>query len=138
MATLQLQRWTAVVLLAAAGVFTGACGGGSDDDEGGTADTKASGAETPAGPSIEVSGKEFSFTPNTLTLKAGQPQKVVLKNTGTIEHDLTVSDAAFKLTVQAGKSGDKALTIDKPGTYKFICTVAGHESAGMKGEITVE
>jgi uncharacterized cupredoxin-like copper-binding protein len=137
MATQQLQRWTAVVLLAAAGLLTGACGGGSDD-EGSTADTKAGGSETPAGPSIEVSGKEFSFTPNTFTLKAGQPQKIVLKNTGTIEHDLTVSDAGFKLTVQGAKSGDKTLTIDKPGTYKFICTVAGHESAGMKGEITVE
>jgi uncharacterized cupredoxin-like copper-binding protein len=136
MATQQLQRWTAVVLVAAAGFLTGACGGGSDD-EGSTADTKASGSETPAGPSIEVSGKEFSFTPNALTLKAGQPQKIVLKNTGTIEHDLTVSDAGFKLAVQAAKSGDKTLTIDKPGTYKFICTVAGHESAGMKGEITV-
>ena len=126
-----------MVFLAAAGFLTGACGGDSDD-EGSTADTKATGSETPAGPSIEVSGKEFSFTPNTLTLKAGQPQKIVLKNTGTIEHDLTVSDANFKLTVQGAKSGDKTLTIDKPGTYKFICTVAGHESAGMKGEITVE
>lgn len=123
--------------MAAAGFLTGACGGDSDD-KGGTADTKASGSETPAGPSIEVSGKEFSFTPDTLTLKAGQPQKIVLKNTGSIEHDLAVSDANFKLTVQAGQSGDKTLTIDKPGTYKFTCTVAGHESAGMKGEITVE
>ena len=130
-----------MVFMAAAGMLIGACGGGSDDDEGGSAATTAStasGSETPSGGSIEISGKEFSFTPNTFTLKAGQPQKIVLKNTGTIEHDLTVSDVGFKLAVEAAKSGDKTLTIDKPGTYKVICTVAGHESAGMKGEITVE
>jgi uncharacterized cupredoxin-like copper-binding protein len=153
----QLQRWTAVVFVAAAGMLIGACGGG-DDDEGGspnttasTADTTASttattasttgtaasGSETPAGGPIEVTGKEFSFTPDTLALKAGQPQKIVLKNTGSIEHDITVPDADFKLAVLAGQSGEKTLTIDKPGTYKMTCSVAGHEAAGMKGEITV-
>lgn len=136
----QLQRWTAVAFVAAAGILIGACGGG-DDDEGGsagtTSSTGASGSEAPAGGAIEVSGKEFSFSPATLTLKAGQAQKIVLKNTGSIEHDITVSDANFKLSVLAGQSGDKTLTIDKPGTYKMICSVAGHEAAGMKGEITV-
>ncbi len=135
----QVQRWTAAFFMAAAGMLVGACGGG--DDDGGSADatvtTGASGSEAPAGGSIEVSGKEFSFTPNTLTLKAGEARKIVLKNTGSIEHDITVSDADFKLTVLAGKSGDKTLTIDKPGTYKMFCSVAGHEAAGMKGEITV-
>jgi uncharacterized cupredoxin-like copper-binding protein len=135
----QVQRWSAAAFMAAAAMLVGACGGG--DDDGGSADATvtsgASGSEAPAGGSIEVTGKEFSFTPNTLTLKAGEPQKIVLKNTGSIEHDITVSDAGFKLTVLAGKSGDKTLTIDKPGTYKMICSVAGHEPAGMKGEITV-
>jgi cytochrome c oxidase subunit II len=136
----QLQRWTAVVCMAAAGMLVGACGGG-DDDEGGsagtTSSTGASGSEAPAGGAIEVSGKEFSFTPDTLTLTAGQAQKIVLMNTGSIEHDITVSEADFKLAVLAGKSGEKTLTIDKPGTYKMFCSVAGHEAAGMKGEITV-
>jgi uncharacterized cupredoxin-like copper-binding protein len=138
----QLQRRAAVVFMAAAGMLVGACGGDSDDDGGGSADTTAttggSGSEGPAGGSTEVSGKEFSFTPDTLTLKAGQPQKIVLKNTGSIEHDITVSEANFKLVVAATKTGEDTLTIDKAGTYKMFCSVAGHEQAGMKGEITVE
>lgn len=158
----QLQRWAAVVFMAAAGMLVGACGGDSDDDETGSADTTAattatttattgasgsadttastgaSGSEAPAGGSIEVLAKEFSFTPDTLTLKAGQPQKIVLKNTGSIEHDITVSEANFKLLVAATKTGEDTLTIEQPGTYKMFCSVAGHEQAGMKGEITVE
>ncbi|HYT39396.1 MAG TPA: cupredoxin domain-containing protein [Acidimicrobiia bacterium] len=130
-----LERWTAVAL-AAAGLLVGACGGGgSDKDKGGSADAKAS---APAGPQLEVSGKEFSFTPGALTLKAGQAATIVFKNTGTTEHDLTVADTGFKLTVPNGQTGKKTLTIDKPGTYKMYCAVAGHESAGMKGEVKVE
>ena len=129
-----------MALLAAVGILVGACGGGSGKDNSSAGDTKANktALETPNGPKIEVSAKEFSFTPATLTLKAGQGSTIVLKNTGSIEHDLTVSDAGFKVTVPASQSGDKVLTIAKAGTYEFHCAVPGHKDAGMKGQITVE
>lgn len=137
----QLQRWTAAALIAAAGLVLGACGGsdGSEnDDAGGYGSTEAGGSEAPAGQHVEVSGKEFSFTPDKLTLKAGLPATIVLKNTGSIEHDIAVDKADFKLTVSPGQEGKKALTIADAGTYKFYCSIPGHESAGMKGELTVE
>jgi uncharacterized cupredoxin-like copper-binding protein len=136
----QWQRWAALAALATVGL--GACGGG--DDKKSSAGGKS--AEPPAagvpgggpGGKIEVGAKEFSFSPNTLTLKAGQPSTIELKNIGSIEHDITVGDAGFKLTVPAGKSGDKELKLDKPGAYEFHCSVEGHKDAGMKGELTVE
>lgn len=30
------------------------------------------------------------------------------------------------------------LHLHDPGTYKFFCTVAGHEQAGMRGTLTIE
>ena len=141
----QWQRWMAPAVLAMVGLGLGACGGGSDDDKssaGGKAEdnpvVSAPSSVGGAGSKIEVQAKEFSFTPAKLTLKAGQPSTIALKNTGSIEHDLTVDDAGFKLTVTAGKTGDKELKVDKPGTYEFHCSVAGHKDAGMKGELTVE
>jgi uncharacterized cupredoxin-like copper-binding protein len=135
----QWQRWGVVTLMAAAGLGVGACGGG-DDDKSSSADgkTETSTPAAPAGSTINVVGKEFSYDPAKLTLKAGEATKVVLKNTGSIEHDITVDDAGFKLTVPGSNTGDKVLTMDKPGTYKFHCSVAGHEDAGMKGELTVQ
>jgi nitrite reductase (NO-forming) len=136
----QMQRWAAVAVLAA-GLLVGGCGGGGSDkakssgDSGARADKTA--LVTPDGPKIEVSAKEFGFTPSTLTMKAGQPTVVVLTNDGSIEHDLSVSDAGFKLAVPAGQTGQKVLTIPKPGTYPFHCSVPGHEGAGMKGTISV-
>jgi uncharacterized cupredoxin-like copper-binding protein len=134
----QWQRWGAVALLAA-GLGIGACGGGSDDDKS-SAGGKAQDTAPPAasGSKTEVVGKEFSYEPAKLTLKAGQPATVVLKNTGSIEHDITVADAGFKLTVAGSNTGEKTLTMAKPGTYEMYCSVAGHKEAGMKGEITVE
>jgi uncharacterized cupredoxin-like copper-binding protein len=133
--TAQLQRGTAVVLLAVAGVVIGACGGGSDDKSTAGGTEKAS--EAPAGPTINVVGKEFSYDPARLTLKAGEGSTIVLKNTGSIEHDITVDDAGFKLTVPGNNTKEKVLKVDKPGTYQFYCSVSGHKAAGMKGELTV-
>ena len=137
-----MQRWATVAVLAA-GLVLGACGGGGGSDKAkSSSDTRPeankTALETPTGPAVQVSAKEFAFTPSTLTMKAGEPTDVVLKNDGSIEHDFSVPDAGFKLAVAAGDTGDLLLKIAKPGTYQFHCSVPGHEGAGMKGTITVE
>ena len=136
----------AAAVLATVGLGLGACGGGDDDKS--SAGGKAEDSPAVSAPSavgggepgskIEVMAKEFSFTPAKLTLKAGQPSTIALKNTGSIEHDLTLDDGDFKVSVASGKTGEKELKVDKPGTYGFHCSVAGHKDAGMKGEFTVE
>ena len=129
----------------AAGLGIGACGGGSDDDTSSAdgaatepASDAAAGGAPGSGGKIEVIGKEFSYSPATVTVKAGQPVTIVLKNTGSIEHDITISDPKFKLTVAGNNTGEKAFTADKPGTYEMYCSVAGHKDAGMKGQLVVE
>jgi uncharacterized cupredoxin-like copper-binding protein len=141
--TRQWQRSAAVALVAAAGLVVGACGGGGG---GGGSDKKASGGVEPkmspdasgGGAKIDVSAKNLKFEPTALTLKAGQAATIVLNNGDSIEHDFSVSDAGFKLVAPASGSSEKTLTLPKPGTYQFHCSVPGHEAAGMKGQITVE
>jgi uncharacterized cupredoxin-like copper-binding protein len=127
--------------MVAGALFVGACGGGygseGKDSAGDTNDAKTA-APAPAGPELDVAAKEFSFTPNTLTLKAGQAATVAFKNEGSLDHDMTVSDGGFKLTVPAGQTEKKTLTFERPGTYEFHCSVPGHKDAGMHGQITVE
>jgi uncharacterized cupredoxin-like copper-binding protein len=127
-----MRRRVAVAFLGVAAAVSGGCGGGSDHE------TRTAGStEAPAGEKIAVEGKEFSYDPANLTLEAGQPFTIVLKNTGSIEHDLTVDDAKFKLTVPGNNTREKGLEVEKPGTYQFYCSLPGHKSAGMKGELTV-
>ena len=127
-----MRRRTAILFVGVAAVVAGGCGGGSDGDT-----TSAGSTEAPAGEKITVVGKEFSYDPATLTLKAGQAFTIVLKNTGSIEHDITVDDAKFKLSVPGNNTREKGLKVDKPGTYEFYCSLPGHKSAGMKGELAV-
>jgi len=107
----------------------GMMGGGSP---GATAPSPEPNAEK-----ASVSAREWSFSPSRLSLKAGEPVNVTLKNDGTTFHTFTVKGIRFDLRADAGQSLSGALTIPRPGRYTFACSVPGHEQAGMHGTITV-
>ena len=86
-------------------------------------------------------GNSMNFEPKNIALKAGQPVKVTLHNSGFIEHDFTLSSGAatpVTIATNGGQTADATFSIDRPGTYTFICSVSGHESAGMRGTLAVE
>ena len=83
-------------------VVLAACGGGA--------------AATPV--PLTVIATELAFDPSRLTAKAGTATKVILKNAGTVEHDITIDKINFKLHVLAGQSGESTLTAPA-GTYEF-------------------
>jgi plastocyanin len=89
-----------------------------------------------------------SFTPATVTIKAGQ--LVEWRNTSPIAHSVSfdpqtamkAGDASLPSGVQAFASGDIAAgdvyvhTFDTPGTYRYFCT--HHEGGGMLGTVIVQ
>jgi plastocyanin len=65
---------------------------------------------------------------------------LTLRNNGQMPHDLTLSDGVaqpVKTTANGGQTASGSFTIDKPGNYKFECSMPGHAAAGMRGTITV-
>jgi plastocyanin len=108
--------------IAGIALFASACSGG-----GGGATTSA----TKGG---------FAFNPTTLTIDAGKAATITLKNPDAVVHDLQINGipTPFKIEAQPGKDASGNVTIDKAGTYDFVCTQPGHEAAGMKGQITVK
>ena len=86
---------------------------------------------------IQVSGSITAFAPKTINVKAGEAVSICLKSTDT-DHDLTIADIGFKVTAPTGPAVCKTLTAPaKAGTHKFICSIAGHEQAGMVGSLVV-
>jgi uncharacterized cupredoxin-like copper-binding protein len=84
---------------------------------------------------IKVYAKEFSFR---LPLKSAKRGKIMftLVNQGKLPHDFKI---AGKKTALANPGRTVKVTVTlKKGKYKYICTVPGHASAGMRGTFTVK
>ncbi len=106
------------------------------------------------GATLDVTLNEFSFTPNTWTVNAGQQVTINIKNTGTVTHDFTImktpisgsftdADKANEVwaspMVSAGQSQTATFTAPTtPGSYQVVCTESGHFEAGMTGTLTVK
>ena len=91
-----------------------------------------------AGPpsSVAVELTEFAIEPGDITVAAGGSLEVV--NAGSVEHDLAVVDTDVATSMLAsGDAETLSLAGLEPGTYEVICTVPGHDSAGMVGTLTV-
>lgn len=113
---------------------------GADEDEPGRALTAQ------AGEPIEVVGDEYRFDPQHVVLRgagdeAPAPVRLVLRNEGTLAHNLRVlaggRDVGGTPTFQGGEARPAALSL-APGRYRLVCTVGDHENLGMVGSLVVE
>jgi uncharacterized cupredoxin-like copper-binding protein len=102
---------------------------------------------------VEVKLANFSFTPSTIHLRAGQPVVLHLVNTASGGHDFSAPrffDAAQVRPADRSKvdeegdvdlrghaTADVAL-VPKAGRYSLRCTHAFHKMFGMSGEIVVD
>jgi plastocyanin len=129
-------RRTAPLLLAAAAVLllASACGGGGDNSPSiTTSPTPSSPASASASPgAVRITMKDFTFSPATLTVKAGE--KVTVVNEDSAAHTVTATEGgAFDTgNIPGGKSG----TFTAPsevGSYPFVCTL----HPNMTGTLTV-
>lgn len=113
---------------------------------------------------VTITADEYQFSPSTLTFKAGETVKFVIKNSGSHKHEFTVGDAAEQaahrqsmaamsdmkhdegthempansMHVAPGKTGELIWTFTRAGKLQFACNYPGHADLGMEGEITVQ
>ena len=83
---------------------------------------------------IEITAKRFSYTPNEITLKKGQPVVLVLKSVD-VAHGLRVADLDVNLKSSAGGTAEVRFTPDKTGDFIGHCSVfcgSGHGSMVLK------
>ena len=90
---------------------------------------------SPGAPTQSVTAREFSFSPAEFRIKAGDIVNVDFRNAGAIFHTFTITALNFELEAAGGQNASGALRIERPGTYEFICTVAGHVQSGMRGRL---
>ena len=109
---------------------------------------------------ITVEASDFTYDPVSISVPAGQPVTVILKNIGKVEHDFVIdkinitnveaSESApaqhhqmdqheydLHFFAKAGETATMQFTAMEPGTYEIFCTIDGHREAGMIGELVV-
>ena len=117
------------------------------------------GAGTPAGEvqRITVEMSELKYEPMRLSVTAGRPVEVTVRNVGTTDHDFVVAGLRAKdfKRVTAGHGGhgggaDEIVGHAKPkqtvtvrftplqtGDFEIFCSLPGHKEGGMVGVLTV-
>ena len=86
-------------------------------------------------------GNGMKFQPSAVTVRAGQPIDLTLRNEDASAHDLTLKEGVAQpvnLTANGGETTSGTATFDTPGTYTFECSIPGHALLGMRGTITVQ
>jgi uncharacterized cupredoxin-like copper-binding protein len=120
---------------------TSGCGGGAAADDG-------------AGVRVVLDISYSAFELEEMTVPAGVPVTVVIRNNDPIAHEWIVGnddlhavhrtgteavhdERPSEVTVGAYAERATTLTFDEPGEYAYICHLPGHEAYGMVGTLVV-
>jgi plastocyanin len=95
------------------------------------------GTRAPAPQRVAVGLTEFKITVVPKTVRKGAVITFAVTNKGTIGHNFKVAGKKTPV-LAAGKRGTFKVTFAKAGRYAYLCTVATHAAAGMKGVLIVK
>ena len=123
-------------------LLTSACSGGVEE----------------ASTELSATVQEFSFSPSTWTVPAGQEISIAVNNAGTVLHEWVLLQEGVVIASEADlpeteeelladfvyveeevePDETKTLTFQAPpaGTYQVICAIETHFDAGMEGTLT--
>ncbi len=150
--------WFALILLL---FFAAGCSAPATPAHTPGSDDGHSAAEAHTVREITIEAGDLYFSPAEIEVVAGQPVRLILNNTGALEHDWSIDhiavtavhedsvhsddhvhhmaghDPDLHIAAMAGEQGVLEFTPTEPGTYEITCTVAGHKEAGMVGRLVV-
>jgi plastocyanin len=90
---------------------------------------------TLSGTVLRLGARDTTFSTRQLVATAG-PVTVRFTNHDLFWHTFTVRDLNINLEAPVG--GTRQATFEvRPGTYRFVCRIPGHERAGMKGTLVI-
>jgi plastocyanin len=115
-----------------------ACGGGY----GGGGNSSAGSGSGSVVQTIQISEKEYSLTPATVSLPKAGTYAFRVTNNGTITHAFTIepSGGGTKVeggNIQPGSHKTVKYTFVAGKSYEMFCPIDGHRAQGMSGTIKV-
>jgi uncharacterized cupredoxin-like copper-binding protein len=96
----------------------------------------ASSSQSASVTTIKVKAGEFFFRLSKRSIAKPGTVKFVVTNVGHVLHDFKIHGKATRL-LQPGKTAKLTVRFTKKGRFRYLCTVPGHASAGMRGTFTI-
>lgn len=92
---------------------------------------------SPSETEVQVQLSDFAITMVPAVVPPGKV-KFTINNGGAMPHDFVLPDLGKQSPlINAGETAVLVVDIPNEGTYKVVCTVAGHEASGMVSSLTV-
>ncbi len=80
---------------------------------------------------------EMAYLPDEIAVPADTPTRLLLRNTGSLQHDFSVDALRVSPDVRPGE--ERLLEFTAPsGRYEVYCTFPGHRAAGMTAVLIAE
>jgi uncharacterized cupredoxin-like copper-binding protein len=117
-------------------VILAGCGGGYGSSGGASTQASAGGYVLKT---IRISEKEYSLTPNTVSISKAGTYRFKTTNDGHVTHALELEGNGLEAktrNIDPGSDATLQVTL-KAGSYEMYCPVDGHKQEGMKGDVTV-
>lgn len=113
------MKLTIIVFLWASAISLTACGG-------------------PRTHEIDMVGKDFRFTPDTIRAAKGDRVIINFSNPDTVPHLIYLPEFNAHIGLTPGGAYPLEFVADQTGTFEYVCSVPGHQEAGMVGTLIVE
>jgi uncharacterized cupredoxin-like copper-binding protein len=102
-------------------------------------------SSTPAGAgpvqqTIQISEKEYSLDPGSVTVSKTGTYEFRVTNNGTIAHAIEIEGNGVEEKtgdIQPGAAATLQVMLGKDGPYGLYCPIDGHRGQGMQGTVTV-
>jgi uncharacterized cupredoxin-like copper-binding protein len=90
-------------------------------------------------PTLKVAliANDIEWNITTINAKVNQPIEITFTNAGALDHDLVIDELGIDMLLAPGDTEVITITVDHAGTIPYICSIPGHEEAGMVGELVV-
>lgn len=88
--------------------------------------------------SITIQARGMSFTPGTVTVKAGHTVNLRIINRDGYAHAFDLDAYDIHSPMSAKETQNFSFTPETPGRFSFYCSSPGHQMAGMEGLLIVE
>jgi plastocyanin len=112
-----------LIMLTVLAILMVACSGSQDSE--------------PEPTNVQLKLSEFAIEPDTISVKPGLVTLEV-ENGGFVEHNILIRELDEGLDfIFPGETHNFGIQLES-GTYTLVCTVEGHEEAGMVGTLIVE